>query len=44
MDLPWGRVHLVASDERVVPAAHEKRNERALAVTDALVQKVRKPA
>ena len=31
MDLPWHRVHLVASDERVVLAAHEKRNERALA-------------
>lgn len=31
MDLPWASVHLVASDERAVPAAHEKRNERALA-------------
>lgn len=31
MDLPWSRVHLVASDERAVPATHEKRNERALA-------------
>ncbi|HAI59870.1 MAG TPA: 6-phosphogluconolactonase [Xanthomonadaceae bacterium] len=31
MDLPWHRVNLVASDERVVPATHEKRNERALA-------------
>jgi 6-phosphogluconolactonase len=31
MDLPWSKVHLVASDERWVPAAHEKRNERALA-------------
>lgn len=31
MDLPWPKVHLVASDERVVPARHEKRNERALA-------------
>ena len=31
MDLPWPGVHLVASDERWVPASHEKRNERALA-------------
>ena len=31
MDLPWSTVHLVASDERWVPATHEKRNERALA-------------
>jgi 6-phosphogluconolactonase len=31
MTLPWAKVHLVASDERWVPAAHEKRNERALA-------------
>lgn len=31
MDLPWANVHLVASDERVVPAGHGKRNERALA-------------
>jgi 6-phosphogluconolactonase len=31
MDLPWSKVHLVASDERWVPASHEKRNERALA-------------
>ena len=31
MDLPWSAVNLVASDERVVPATHEKRNERALA-------------
>jgi len=31
MDLPWSQVHLVASDERWVPATHEKRNERALA-------------
>ena len=30
MALPWSKVHLVASDERWVPAAHEKRNERAL--------------
>ena len=31
MALPWSTVHLVASDERWVPATHEKRNERALA-------------
>lgn len=31
MDLPWPRVHLVASDERWVHARHERRNERALA-------------
>lgn len=31
MALPWSQVHLVASDERWVPATHEKRNERALA-------------
>jgi 6-phosphogluconolactonase len=31
MDLPWSNVHLVASDERWVPAAHANRNERALA-------------
>jgi 6-phosphogluconolactonase len=31
MDLPWSTVHLVASDERWVPATHDKRNERALA-------------
>lgn len=31
MPLPWSAVHLVASDERWVPATHEKRNERALA-------------
>lgn len=31
MALPWAKVHLVASDERWVPARHEKRNERALA-------------
>ena len=31
MALPWSKVHLVASDERWVPAMHEKRNERALA-------------
>lgn len=31
MALPWPKVHLVASDERWVPAMHEKRNERALA-------------
>jgi len=31
MDLPWPKVHLVASDERWVPATHDKRNERALA-------------
>lgn len=31
MDLPWPKVHLVASDERWVPAGHERRNERALA-------------
>ncbi|MGL6289388.1 MAG: 6-phosphogluconolactonase, partial [Silanimonas sp.] len=30
MDLPWGAVPLVASDERVVPASHEQRTERAL--------------
>ena len=31
MDLPWSKVHVVASDERWVPATHDKRNERALA-------------
>lgn len=31
MDLPWSKVHLVASDERWVPATHDKRNEQALA-------------
>lgn len=31
MDLPWPKVHLVASDERWVPSTHDKRNERALA-------------
>ncbi len=31
MDLPWSKVHLVASDERWVPITHAKRNERALA-------------
>jgi 6-phosphogluconolactonase len=40
MDLPWTKVHLVASDERVVPASHEKRNERALAEAFASAQGV----
>jgi len=30
MDLPWAKVHLLASDERWVPAMHENRNERML--------------
>lgn len=35
MPLPWSQVHLVASDERWVPATHGKRNELALAVAFA---------
>jgi len=35
MDLPWAKVHLIASDERWVDARHEKRNERALAAAFA---------
>lgn len=30
MDLPWSAVNVLASDERAVPADHDKRNERAL--------------
>lgn len=40
MELPWSAVHLVASDERAVPADHEKRNERALAEAFAPAQGV----
>lgn len=41
MDLPWSKVHLLASDERWVPATHEKRNERALAKAFAAAAGVR---
>jgi 6-phosphogluconolactonase len=39
-DLPWRHVHLLASDERWVPAGHDKRNERALAEAFAAAEGV----
>ncbi len=41
MALPWSQVHLLASDERWVPAGHERRNERALAEAFAAANGVR---